>query len=115
MKNYIFVSKARLTTYIIVSKVRGANMAKNLKSNIGANKTMGAKVTAKSGVDKSVVDKYSGMNESELMSEMIKVAATSKANGTLNDAELENFYNQMSPMLTAEQRKKLKALINTLK
>lgn len=90
-------------------------MAKNLKSNIGANKTMGAKVAAKSGVDKSVVDKYSGMNESQLMSEMIKVAATSKANGTLNDAELENFYNQMSPMLTVEQRKKLKALINTLK
>lgn len=90
-------------------------MAKNLKSNIGVNKNLASKASVKSGVDKSVVDKYSGMNESELMSEMIKVAATSKANGTLNDAELENFYNQMSPMLTAEQRKKLKALINSLK
>lgn len=64
---------------------------------------------------KSKVHKYGNMSESQLMEEMMKVANQSKAQGTLSEQDLENFYKQAAPMLSEPQRNRLKQLIKTLR
>lgn len=59
--------------------------------------------------------KYMGMNEQQLMAEMQRLAAQNKQNGTLNADSLQQFYDKAAPMLTVQQRNRLKSLINSLK
>lgn len=63
---------------------------------------------------KGKVDNYSRMSESQLMNEMNKLAFQGKNNGTVTAESLQSFYNQVSPMLSQQQRTKLKQLINSL-
>lgn len=59
--------------------------------------------------------KYSGMDQNQLMSELMRTAGAMKNDGKLNGAELEAFYSQASAFMTAEQLKRLRELINMLK
>lgn len=59
--------------------------------------------------------KYNKMSENELMREMEKEVKKLKNQGKLNPKILENFYNQMSPNMTSEQRKRLRIIINSIK
>ena len=49
------------------------------------------------------------------MKAIYQEAEKNRKAGTLSDAELDNFYNTLSPMLDAQKRKKLAAVIKKLK
>lgn len=64
---------------------------------------------------REMLDKYGKMNEEQLMQEMFKNAAISRANGTLNDEMLDNFYSNAKAFLTPEQAERMRELIRELK
>ncbi|MCL2752068.1 MAG: hypothetical protein FWE62_04855 [Firmicutes bacterium] len=70
---------------------------------------------AGSGFSEEKIRQYQGKSESELMSELIKNVQNSKRGGTFDPAALEAFYQNAGPSLTAEQRKKLRNLIDMIK
>lgn len=61
------------------------------------------------------VEKYSHLSQEELMMEMFRTAGESRANGQLDNATLDEFLVQASPMLTPDQLSKMKSLIDQLK
>lgn len=64
---------------------------------------------------KSFASKYDGKNASELL-DAIKVEATKrKKNGTLSNADLDNFSKTLSPFLDDKKQKILDKIIKELK
>ena len=63
---------------------------------------------------KDMLGALSGMSEHELLGLLHREADKAKQQGTLNKSELEGFYSKMAPLLTAEQARKLRGLIDTL-
>ena len=61
-----------------------------------------------------VLGKYSGMNEDELIEELMKSVARSKADGTYNADQMKNFVNLVAPHIGDEQRQKLNNIIQIL-
>lgn len=59
--------------------------------------------------------RYNGKNESELVGEIFARAAAGKKKGTLTNAEIDAFYQQIAPMLDGAKRKKLQKIIERLK
>ena len=59
--------------------------------------------------------RYSGMSESQLVTEMLARAAEGREKGTLTDGDLDDFYAKAAPMLSNAQREKLKGLVDSLK
>ncbi len=58
--------------------------------------------------------RFSGMSNDELMTELMAKASISRANGTLNTAELERFYTVATMFMNTEQLTRLRALLNML-
>lgn len=58
---------------------------------------------------------FEGKSENELMGELFKRVNAGKKDGTFNAAELDKLAAQAAPMLNAEQREKLKSLLNMIK
>ena len=72
------------------------------------------------GVDVSALlsalaGKYEGASEDEIISAIISEAQKGRKNGTLTDADLENFERTVMPMLNEKQRAKLGKIIRYLK
>lgn len=65
--------------------------------------------------NEQMLDRYSRMNEEQLMQEMFRNAADSRANGTLNNEMLDEFYAKAGGYLTPEQSERMKELIRELK
>jgi hypothetical protein len=59
------------------------------------------------------MNKYSKMSEGDLMQELFKEGSVSQ--GKVSGEELDNFYNKVSGMIDADQRAKMKMLIEQLK
>ena len=64
---------------------------------------------------KKMAKQYEGKSQDQLMAELKQVAAQQKRNGTLNDAQLNNFKQTIAPMLDAQQAQKLNSLLSMLK
>jgi catalase len=64
---------------------------------------------------KKAYDKYSNMEEQDLMSELIKTTQAQKEAGTLDEEQIKSTYNMIYPMLNDEQKKKLNELIKVIK
>ncbi len=64
---------------------------------------------------KNLAKKYEGASEGEIISAIMKEAEKGRKNGTLTDADIDNFYAMLSPMLNASQRKKLDEVVKKLK
>lgn len=62
-----------------------------------------------------MMDKYSRMSEEQLMQEMFRSAASSRANGQLTDDMLDSFYHQAQGFLSPEQSERMRELIRELK
>ena len=62
-----------------------------------------------------VMRAMNGKNESQLLRTIIAEAERGKREGRLTNADLDNFYNSVSPMVNGIQRKKLKEVIARLK
>ncbi len=97
---------------------------KKVKHNYGgdgADNTGGAGTSANFGNSENysqgasdAYDRYAGMNRDQLMGEMYKEAAKSRASGMSND-DLESFYGKVAPAMSEEQRANLRSLIEKLK
>lgn len=61
------------------------------------------------------IEGLAGMSESQLTALLASEAAKAKQNGTLNADTLRTFWDQMAPMLSEEQREKLKGLLDMIK
>ena len=56
-----------------------------------------------------------GKSEGQLLQKIIAEAERCKREGTLTNADLDNFYNALAPMVDGFKRKKLKEVITRLK
>lgn len=59
-------------------------------------------------------EQYKGKSQDELMSELMQVAGKMRADGTFDKQALENFYNNAQGFLNAEQRQRMRSLIDML-
>lgn len=58
---------------------------------------------------------FNGKSEGQVLQAIISQAEQGKRNGTLTNADLDNFYNTISPMLDGFKKQKLKQIIAKLK
>lgn len=64
---------------------------------------------------KTVSKAMNGKSQGQLLQTIISEAERGKRDGTLTNADLDNFYNALSPMLDGFKRKKLREVIIRLK
>ena len=58
---------------------------------------------------------FGGKSEAQVFKTILAQAEEGKRNGTLTNADIDNFYNTIAPMLDGFRRKKLKEIIARLK
>lgn len=58
---------------------------------------------------------FAGKSEGEIFSTIISQAEQGKRDGTLTNADLDNFYRTLAPLLDGFKRKKLQQIITRLK
>ena len=75
------------------------------KSDVNKNKTDEAG---------SIMGKYEGFSEDQLIEELLKSIKKSKEGGTYSFEQMKSFAQLMSPQLTEEQRIKLTNLISLI-
>lgn len=92
------------------------NFSSNNKSNNNNYKNTNTNLNNDKQQDlQKAYDTYSKLNENDLMNKMFEMAKISKQQGQLDNAKIDQFFNNVSGMLSAEQRKKLKGLLDMLK
>lgn len=64
---------------------------------------------------KIITKAMSGKSTAQVMQTIISEAERGKREGTLTNADLDNFYTALSPLLDGVKRKKLKQVIERLK
>lgn len=64
---------------------------------------------------KKVAASMKGRSEGDILRAVIAEAERGKREGTLTNADLDNFYNLMAPTLDGFRRHKLKGIIDKLK
>ena len=64
---------------------------------------------------KKMAAAFDGKGEGDLLRAIYKEAEKGRKNGSLSDADLDNFYAALSPMLDGAKRKKLAFVISKLK
>ncbi len=64
---------------------------------------------------KKIAEKYEGASESDLLAAILNEAVKARADGKLSDAEIDSFAEQILPMLSDVQRKRLAAVIAKIK
>ena len=62
-----------------------------------------------------VASEYEGKSGVEMMQGILTEAERAKREGRLSNAQLDEFYEQFSPMVSGFQKKKLKEIIEGLK
>ena len=63
----------------------------------------------------NLASKYDGKNTSELIKAVYEEAKKGKKNGTLSNADLDNFSAMLWPLLDDKKRKMLKKIVEELK
>lgn len=58
---------------------------------------------------------FNGKSEGQIWQTILEQAEQGKRNGTLTNADLDNFYNALSPLVDGFKRQKLKSIISKLK
>lgn len=88
----------------------------------GGNKRVDADGAGRAADYNSAVDMakilakaMNGKSENQLLRTIISEAERGKREGTLTNADLDNFYNALYPLLDGFKRKKLKEVITRLK
>ncbi len=58
---------------------------------------------------------FNGKSEGQIWQTILEQAEQGKRNGTLTNADLDNFYNALAPLVDGFKRQKLKSIISKLK
>ena len=64
---------------------------------------------------KRLTSAFEGKGEGDVLRAIYQEAERGRKNGSLTDADLDNFYNALAPMLDGFKRKKLAPVISKLK
>ncbi len=64
---------------------------------------------------KELAKKYEGASEGELIAAIMQEAEKGKRNGTLTNADIDNFQNVLMPMLNDNQKAILKNVVKKIK
>ncbi len=85
----------------------GANTSNSKPSDNNLNQTVNmASMLAKA---------FNGKSEGQIFQTILAQAEQGKRDGTLTNADLDNFYNALAPMLDGFKRQKLRQIIQKLK
>ncbi len=68
-----------------------------------------------SSLAEKINSRYKGKSERDVIGSIIEQAKAGKKNGTLTNADIDAFYERLSPMLDAAKRKKLKEITELIK
>ncbi|MEG1608453.1 MAG: hypothetical protein RR348_01150 [Clostridia bacterium] len=101
--------------YNASSSNKGGSVKSNSNANASNASMQGGASTQNDKDFKNFYDKYSNCDEDSLMNTMFDMAKNAKQNGQLDNASLEEFYKSTANMLNAEQRKKLRKLVDMIK
>lgn len=94
---------------------------KNMKDGITKEKaeeifeTLDENTKREAQTIEKVLKQYEGKSQSELMSEVTRIATQERKKGTLDNAKLDSFAKSVSPMLTKEQQERLNGLLGQIK
>ena len=83
----------------------GNNQSKSGSTDVNATVNMAA-MLAKA---------FNGKSEGQILQTIIAQAEQGKRDGTLTNADLDNFYNTLAPLVDGFKRQKLKSIIARLK
>lgn len=83
------------------------------RQNAGAGSS--AEVNNTVELAKILTKAMSGKSESQILRTVISEAERGKRDGTLTNADLDNFYNALAPLLDGIKKRKLKEVIQRLK
>ena len=102
------------------SQSNGAQNSANGGANSSAGKPSGNSADVKSeqqaiNLAATLAKAFAGKSEGQILSTIIAQAEQGKRDGTLTNADLDNFYNAVYPMLDGFKRQKLKKIIAQLK
>ena len=61
------------------------------------------------------LNRYKNLSQNELLNEFMKEATKLKANGSLNEKNINALKSTLAPMLSAEQNQMLNQLLNMIK
>ena len=64
---------------------------------------------------KKTIEKYQNYSSEQLLSELLKQTSKQKAEGKYDGKKMEDFSNQIRPMLSAEQQNKLDEILKLLR
>lgn len=70
---------------------------------------------AAEALTKKIAAAYNGKSNADMLRGILAEAEKNKRAGTLSNEEIDHFYNSFAPMLDAQQRKKLRAVVERLK
>jgi hypothetical protein len=103
----------------------GENTQKNTNSKVDTNSKMGTNSTMDGSSNMNVNStielakvlskEMNGKSEGQLLARIIAEAERNKRAGKLTNADLDNFYCTLSPILDGVKRKKLKEVVERLK
>ncbi|MDE6850607.1 MAG: hypothetical protein K2J54_04695 [Clostridia bacterium] len=90
-----------------MNNANSAGNADSAKQNGNLNQTVNmASMLAKA---------FNGKSEGQILQTIIAQAEQGKRDGTLTNADLDNFYNTLAPLLDGFKRQKLRGIIQKLK
>ena len=93
---------------------RGTNAADGQNGTNAQNADRGS-VEQTMNIAAMLAKAMSGKSEGQILQTIISQAEQGKSDGTLTNADLDNFYNAVYPMLDGFKRQKLKKIIAQLK
>jgi len=64
---------------------------------------------------KKIAAAFNGKSNTDMLRSILNEAEKSKRAGTLSNAEIDEFYEQFSPLLNGFQRRQLKSVVERLK
>ncbi len=88
---------------------------KDYKKASAAAEGMKGEEGAAEALTKKIAQAYDGKSDMAMLKSILEEAEKSKRAGTLTNEEIENFYQQFSPMLSGFQRRQLRAVVEKLK
>ena len=95
----------------------GAQGAGNAGSNNAASNGTGGGNNAEQTVNMAAMlaKAFEGKSEGQVLQTIIAQAEQGKRDGTLTNADLDNFYNTLAPLLDGFKKQKLRSIIARLK
>lgn len=81
----------------------------------GQNTDKNADVEQTVNLAAAMAKAFNGKSEGQIWQTILQQAEQGKRNGTLTNADLDNFYNALAPLVDGFKRQKLKSIISKLK